>query len=128
MSRITPKPIIARVAETWRVPPGMTFAVVEDMEQTVWVVQSCPAGTQFWTVEQFANLPQGRATRKAMKAALELSRKVEASLTERKAAQAAKTAPVRNVLPPRREPLPTTRNRRASKPMLANTGKTLITV
>lgn len=132
MSRISPKPIIARVAETWRVAPGMTFAVVEDMEQNVWIVQSCPAGTQFWTTEQFADLPQGRATRKVMQAALALGRSTERSLAERKAAAiaaAAKRLPPRNERIPRRPELALPqRSRRTAKPVLANTGKALIAV
>ena len=34
----------------------MTFALVEDVEKRLWVVESCPAGTQFWTVAQ-ASVP-----------------------------------------------------------------------
>ena len=70
MSRIAPRPIIAQVAQTWRLPAGMTFAVVRDIESNIWIVESCPAGTRFWTPEQAAQLAQGRVTGAALHAAL----------------------------------------------------------
>ncbi len=133
MSRIVQKPIIARVIQTWRVLPGMTFACVEDMEQNVWVVQSCPAGTQFWTVEQAENLPQGRQTGKILKTAIALGKTHERSLAERKAALfAAKShvqpEPTRRRSVPTRQPIAPQRSRRTVSPVLSNTGKALVTV
>ena len=54
MKTMSPKPIIARVFRRWSVPPGLTFALVQDVEQQLWIVESCPVGTQFWTVAQAA--------------------------------------------------------------------------
>ncbi len=133
MSRIAPKPIIARVLKTWRVLPGMTFALVEDMEQSVWVVESCPAGTQFWTVEQAANLPQGRHTGHPLKAAVALGKTHEKSLAERKAAFFAAKSRVQPE-PTRRRTVPTQqqpasqRSRRTGNSVLTNTGKALVAV
>ena len=70
MSRIAPRPIIAQVAQTWRLPTGLTFALVRDIEGRIWIVESCPAGTRFWTPEQAAQLPQGRQTGSVIQAAL----------------------------------------------------------
>ena len=72
-----PKPIIARTYRTWRVPPGMIVALVQDMEHRLWVVESCPAGTQFWTLEQAAELKLGTHTRKALQEAVQLGRQTE---------------------------------------------------
>ena len=70
MSRIAPKPIIAEVVQTWRLAAGMSFTLVRDIESQIWIVESCPAGTRFWTPEQAAQLPQGRHTGTAIRAAL----------------------------------------------------------
>jgi hypothetical protein len=77
MSRIAPKPIIADVLQTWRVPQGMVYSLVADVEQNVWIVESCPAGTHFWTVEQATQLPQGSRTRAALQEAVRLGRLLE---------------------------------------------------
>ena len=135
MSRIAPKPIIARVIKTWKVLPGMTFALVEDMEQTVWIVESCPAGTHFWSVEQAQNLPQGRHTGYVLKAAIASGKTHERSLAERKAAFFAARVPMppvaqvrRRTVPTQALPTQTQRSRRSGKPILTNTGKALIAV
>lgn len=70
----TPKPIIANVLKSLRVPPGMIYALVADLEQNLWVVESCPAGTRFWTLEQAADLPQGARTHRALLEILNLGR------------------------------------------------------
>ena len=128
MNRIAPKPIIARVVKTWRVPPGMTYALVEDMEQSVWVVQSCPAGTQFWTVAQAESLPSGRYTRKPLREAIIMGKAHESLLAERKAVRLAEKSRVRPVLPPRYAPIVSRRSIRTTKPVLTNTGKALVAV
>jgi len=48
----------------------MTFALVRDIEGQIWIVESCPVGTRFWTPEQAAELPQGRQTGSILQAAL----------------------------------------------------------
>jgi hypothetical protein len=73
----TPKPIIAQVLRTLRVPPGMIYALVADMEQNLWVVESCPAGTRFWTLEQAADLSQGPRTHRALQEILNLGRTMQ---------------------------------------------------
>ena len=70
----TPKPIIAHVLRTLRVPPGLIYALVTDIEQNLWVVESCPAGTRFWTLEQAAELSQGPRTHRALQEILNLGR------------------------------------------------------
>lgn len=77
MSRIAPKPIIADVLQTWRVPQGMIYSLVADVEQNVWIVESCPAGTHFWTVEQAAQLAQGSRTRATLQEAVRQGRLLE---------------------------------------------------
>ena len=79
MSLLSPKPVIARVVRTWRVHPGMTFALVEDVERHLWIVEPCPAGTHFWTVAQAAELPQGARTRHALQQAIREGRQLEAA-------------------------------------------------
>lgn len=74
MSSIAPKPIIKDALQTWRVMPGMTYALVLDIEQNIWIVESCPAGTQFWTVEQAAQLSHGSRTRAALQEAVRAGR------------------------------------------------------
>jgi hypothetical protein len=44
----------------------MVYALVTDVERNVWIVESCPAGTYFWTVEQAAQLSHGVRTRAAL--------------------------------------------------------------
>jgi hypothetical protein len=70
----TPKPIIAQVLKSLRVPPGMVYALVADLEQNLWVVESCPAGTRFWTLAQAADLSQGPRTHRALQEILNLGR------------------------------------------------------
>jgi hypothetical protein len=77
MSSVSPKPIIAQVARRWQISPGLTFALVRDVEGRVWIVQSCPAGTQFWTVAQAAQLPRGAQTRQALCEAVQAGRRLE---------------------------------------------------
>jgi hypothetical protein len=57
----------------------MTFALVEDIERRVWIVESCPAGTHFWTIAQAAELPQGTRTRSALQEAVHEGRSLEAA-------------------------------------------------
>src|SRR5690349_20760926 len=73
MSRIAPKPIVCQVVRTWDVPPAMRFAVVEDIESRLWIEESCPVGTHYWTVEQAAELPAGARTRRALEEAVALA-------------------------------------------------------
>ena len=70
VSRIAPKPIIARVAQTWDVPPGMKIALVEDVEKNVWIVESCPVGTHFWTLAQAQQLSHAGRAGQTLRAAI----------------------------------------------------------
>lgn len=108
MSRIAPKPIIARVAQTWDVPPGMKIALVEDVEKRVWIVESCPAGTHFWTLEQTHSLPQSGRTGHALRAAVAagyalLSAREQAAVTVTPQIPVAPVTPVSPVMPAYRE-------------------------
>ena len=95
----TPKPIIAQVLRSLRVPPGMVYALVNDLEQNLWVVESCPAGTRFWTLEQAAELSQGPRTHRALQEILNLGRTVQRKKQEellaQKSLRAVAPAPVR---------------------------------
>ncbi len=55
----------------------MVFAVVEDLERAIWIVESTPVGTHCWTLEQAAELPQGLRTRRALKEAIALGRQLQ---------------------------------------------------
>lgn len=79
MSLVSPKPIIVRVVRTWHVAPDMTFILVEDVEGRVWIVESCPVGTQCWTIAQAAELPQGSRTGQALQEAICEGRALEAA-------------------------------------------------
>jgi hypothetical protein len=97
----TPKPIIAQVLKSLRVPPGMIYALVADLEQNLWVVESCPAGTRFWTLEQAAELSYGTRTHRALQEILNLGRttqrKKQAEMLVRKSVQTvAPVAPIRS--------------------------------
>ncbi len=84
MSQISPKPVIANVIRVWEVPPGMTFSLIEDVERRVWIMESCPAGTHFWTVAQAAELPQGARTGAALQEILSAARQhIEAQSLKR---------------------------------------------
>jgi hypothetical protein len=74
MSGISPKPNIRQVVRTWNVQPGMIFAVAEDTEGRLWIEESCPVGTHYWTVEQAAELLPGYSTRRALEEAVALGR------------------------------------------------------
>ena len=74
MSRIAPKPVISQVVRTWCVQPGMTLAVAEDNQGRLWIEESCPVGTHFWTVEQAAELSLGCRTQAALQEAVALAR------------------------------------------------------
>ena len=82
VNRLSPKPIIASVVQTWDVTPGMKYALVEDVERRVWIVQSCPAGTQCWTVAQASELPQTGRTGQAVRAAVGAGRTLEQSISQ----------------------------------------------
>lgn len=75
MSSLSPKPIIAHTHRIIKVA-GMTFAVVEDVERRVWIVESCPVGTRFWDLEQAAALTMGSRTRAAWHATVEAGKQL----------------------------------------------------
>ena len=129
MTRLSPKPIIAHTHQTWRVPPGMTFALVEDIEGHVWFVESCPAGTQFWTLEQAEMLPQGVRTRQALQEALQAGQTL---LKVKKQQEAAKRTQRRSVTAyalSTRDEFPLARRRKTTRTrQFVETGKVLVTV
>ena len=77
MSLLSPKPIIARVYRSWRILPGFMLALVEDLERCLWVVESCPAGTQCWTMAQASTLILGPRTHHALAEAVNMGRRIE---------------------------------------------------
>jgi hypothetical protein len=81
LNTISPKPIITHVVQSWRVQPGMVFAVAEDAEGHVWIVESTPVGTHCWTVEQAMELPQGIRTRRVLREAIRLGHSLQAKET-----------------------------------------------
>jgi len=86
MKTMSPQPVIARVLRRWSVPPGLTFALVQDVEKQVWVVESCPVGTHFWTVAQAAELPRGARTRRALEEIVRLGQRLDQAWNARQAA------------------------------------------
>ena len=72
MSRFAPKPVISQVIRTWHVELGMTFAVAEDIDGRLWIEQSCPVGTHYWTAEQAVGLSDGLRTAKPIQEAVAL--------------------------------------------------------
>jgi hypothetical protein len=86
MKTMSPQPIIARVLRRWSVPPGLTFALVQDVEKQVWVVESCPVGTHFWTVSQAEELPRGVRTRRVLEEAVRLGQRLDQARNERQSA------------------------------------------
>ena len=124
MSRIAPKPIIAQVVQTWRLAAGMSFTLVRDIEGAVWIVESCPAGTRFWTPEQAAQLSQGRHTGTAIRTACRRAEEITAILpvvAEAPALDYTLTDTVKKMLEASdREPLPSVRSLRPlTKPCLS---------
>ena len=73
MSRISPKPMMMQTIRRWDVQPGMTYAVTEDTDGRLWIEESCPVGTHYWTVEQAAELPGGFRTQHALQEAVSLA-------------------------------------------------------
>ncbi len=129
MSLLSPKPIIAHVVRPWRVPPGLTYALVQDVQKRVWIVESCPAGTHFWTLEQAAQLPQGARTRRALQEALRLGQEWE----QQSRPAPAPVAPLPNTtVAPFAElnalPQPIRVRKRASASRPIKTGKSLVMV
>lgn len=54
--------LIVAVRKTWRVNPGMVYALVKIHDGTLKLVQSCPAGTQYWNVDDAEALLTGERT------------------------------------------------------------------
>lgn len=74
MSRLFAKPIIDCVLKTWRLEPGMIYALVEDLRGDVWIVESCPAGTHFWTLDQAQALASRTVTGRVLHNAIRMGR------------------------------------------------------
>ena len=121
MSRIAPKPIIARVAQTWDAGMGMKIALVEDMERKVWVVESCPAGTHFWTLAQAQELAQGSRVGQALRAAVAAGRALNVPTMPQMPAPVAAAPPIPRIF--ERETAP--RIDRRSQPVEAGAARPL---
>ena len=67
MNALSPKPLIAEVLQSWRIAPGMTFSLISDVERQLWVQESCPIGSHFWTLQQAESLIVGERTGTALK-------------------------------------------------------------
>ena len=98
VSRLSPKPIISHVVQTWDAPLGMKIALVEDIERRVWIVESCPAGTHFWTLAQAQSLSQTGRVGQALRAAVTAGHQLLASRSVEARAEA--SAPVVSALQP----------------------------
>ena len=85
MNLRTPQPNIERTLHTWNVPPGMTFALVEDCEGILWIREACPIGVHYWTLAQAAELTQGTRTRPILQEAVREGRRLEALSAHRPA-------------------------------------------
>ena len=77
MRTLSPKPLIAEILQTWRVAPGMSFALISDVERQLWVQESCPVGSHFWTLEQAEELVLGDRTQGAMRDLITAGREYE---------------------------------------------------
>jgi hypothetical protein len=85
-----------RTHKTWEVTPGMSFSVAEDINRHVWIVEACPAGTQFWNLAQASMLTGGEKTGDPLAAAIKLGAALQAKLN---AAPAPKRRSVRVAMP-----------------------------
>jgi hypothetical protein len=65
----------------------LTFALVQDMEQRFWVVETCPAGTHVWTLDQAADLATGTRTRQALREIIREGRSQQAAVLLQSAAK-----------------------------------------
>ena len=67
-------PSIHQVLATYELPMRTVVSLVEDMDAHLWVIESCPVGTKFWTVHQAKALDipgkVGNAIRMAVRAAV----------------------------------------------------------
>ncbi len=52
----------------------MTYALVEDLSGEVWIVESCPAGTHFWTLDQAHALASRTVTGRVLETAVKMGR------------------------------------------------------
>jgi len=83
MRSVSPRPVVVRVHQTWSITPGMSFSVAQDIDNRVWIVENCPAGTQFWSLSQAAMLTGGEKTGDPLEAALSLGRSLQARLANK---------------------------------------------
>ena len=91
MRPFSPRPVIVRVHHTWSITPGMSFSVVEDIERKVWIVESCPAGAQYWNLAQASMLTGGDKTGDPLEAAIVAGSVLQNRLDARRIAR--KSAP-----------------------------------
>lgn len=77
MSSFSPNPTIARILRQWDTSMELSFLLVEDTLKRLWIVETCPTGTCFWTVAQAAKLPRGERTRMALYEAVQIGRRLE---------------------------------------------------
>lgn len=96
MNSISPRPVVVRTHKTWEVTPGMSFSVAEDINRHVWVVEACPAGTQFWNLAQASMLTGGEKTGDPLAAAIKFGAALQTKLN---AAPAPKRRSVRVAMP-----------------------------
>jgi hypothetical protein len=78
MNRIAPKPVISQIVRTWNIQPGMSFTVAEDVNGRLWIEESCPIGSHYWSVEQAAELTDHTRTGVALAEAVALCRERQA--------------------------------------------------
>ncbi len=83
MRSISPRPVIVRNHKTWSITPGMSYTVSEDVNGIIWVAESCPAGTQFWTPEQVEMLSGGERTGDPIEAAATYGKQLQMKLKDR---------------------------------------------
>lgn len=85
MRSVAPRPVVIRVHKTWSITPGMSFSVVEDIDRKVWIVEACPAGSQYWNLGQAAMLTGGDKTGDPLEAAIAHATALQARLSARAA-------------------------------------------
>ena len=82
---------------------GMKIALVEDVEKRVWVVESCPVGTHFWTLAQAQELAQSGRTGHALRAAVAVGDALLAARETQLTVSTTRKVPVKTVQPMYRE-------------------------
>ena len=87
MQAVSPRPVVVKNHQTWTITPGMSYTVAQDIDNRVWIVEACPAGTQFWTLSQAGMLTGGDKTGDPLAAAIGYARELQKHLSQHSASR-----------------------------------------